>query len=380
MYDAAIIGGGLTGCATAYFLARAGSSVVVLDSSDVNSKASGANAGSLHVQIPHEPFASRGDVWANGFAPVLPLLLESLDLWRSIEADLGADLEVALTGGLLVATTPAEMRHVERKAALERRFGVETEILSASELAAVAPYLRPGVIGGAFCATEGKANPLACAPAFADAAMRHNAHIRTYFTVRSVARDRTGYVLTGDADVVRARRVVIAAGAGTQEAAALVGLDVALVAVPIQLTVTAPTPPLVPHLVYSASEKLTLKQNRKGQMLIGGGWPARRDRAGRPMVDPVSLARNLRLAADTVPAIGDLQILRSWAAEVNGNESWRPVLGESARAPGVFLAYVPWVGFTASLAAARLVADLALDRAPQTRVDWQAFSPDRTAA
>ena len=51
--DVLIIGGGLAGCATAYFLAREGVAVTLIERTELNLRASGANAGSLHAQIPH---------------------------------------------------------------------------------------------------------------------------------------------------------------------------------------------------------------------------------------------------------------------------------------------------------------------------------------
>ena len=67
MSDVIVIGGGLTGCATAYYLAADGVSVTLVERSDLNTLASGSNAGSLHAQIPHDPFVNKGEGWARDF-------------------------------------------------------------------------------------------------------------------------------------------------------------------------------------------------------------------------------------------------------------------------------------------------------------------------
>ena len=75
--DVLIVGGGLAGSATAYYLARAGASVTLIERGSLNARASGANAGSLHLQIPHAEYVALGPQWARAFAPVLPLMRAS---------------------------------------------------------------------------------------------------------------------------------------------------------------------------------------------------------------------------------------------------------------------------------------------------------------
>lgn len=375
IFDVAVIGAGMTGCSAAWRLAQERARVVVIDSGEVNAAASGANAGSLHVQIPHDPFVRHGDEWAREFAKCIPLLVESIDIWREAATLIGADLEVDQPGGLLIATNAGELRDIERKAALERSWGVDIEILDRAETLARAPYISSRVVGAAFCAIEGKANPLVCAPAFAEAAIKHGAKFETGRAVRALTRTGAGWRLDTDKGPIEAAIVINAAGAACGEIAAMVGLSVPVEAFAIQLAVTAPAPPVVKHLVYAASEKLTLKQLRQGSVVIGGGWPARIDAMGRPAVNIENLARNVALAIETVPALGDLELLRGWAAYVNGNDSWLPIIGETSRAPGFFMAYMPWIGFTASLGVSRIVTDLALGRKPTTRADTSQFRP-----
>src|SRR5215510_816639 len=208
-----IIGGGLAGCATAHYLAREGVEVTLIERYDLNTQASGCNAGSIHAQIPHEPFMTQGEAWASIFAPTIPLMLESIRIWAGLEAELGCDLEVSLGGGLLVAETEQQLRDVERKADLERAHGLSVEMLSSHDLRRVAPYLSERMVGGAFCPTEGKANPLKVTPAFARAAQRHGATLSSNTTLTGLAPDTDGYLARTSGGTIRARRVVNCAGA-----------------------------------------------------------------------------------------------------------------------------------------------------------------------
>jgi glycine/D-amino acid oxidase-like deaminating enzyme len=357
--DVLVVGGGLVGTTTALFLAREGLDVIVAERGILNGRASGANAGSLHLQIPYPEFVAYGEGWARGFASVLPLLGESVGLWRELEAELG-DIELAITGGLTVARTEAELAAVARKAAIERQAGLAVEIVDRATLRALAPTVSEVMIGGSFAPGEGKANPLKAGPLLVAAARRAGARLLERAALTALERDGAGFRAVVGGRTVRAGRVVNAAGADAGRVARLLGLDLAVEGFAIQATVTEPVGPVVGHLLYSAAGKLTLKQMANGTVVIGGGWPAHG--AARLSVNPVSLAGNMRHAIEVVPALAAVRAVRTWPAIVNGTADWLPLVGEAPEQPGFHLALFPWIGFTAAPVAARMVADLILGR------------------
>ncbi|UVL38334.1 FAD-binding oxidoreductase [Pseudomonas sp. B21-040] len=373
MADVIVIGGGLAGCATAYYLAKDGVDVLVLERTELNTQASGSNAGSLHAQIPHDPFVNKGPEWARRFAPSIELMARSIAMWHELPNELGVDLEVSTKGGLLVATTEQQMREIAAKAELEREHGLEVNLLDQIAVRQLAPYLSDRVIGGAFCPIEGKASPLITTLAYADAAKRLGVKFRRHSEVVGLERDQQNYrVRLADEELI-ARRVVNAAGADAGRIAAMLGIHTDVQGFAIQVAVTEQTGPLIPHLVYSAGEKLTLKQNAIGSVLIGGGWPARWHGRGHPVTDPDSLAQNMALALQTVPTLGPLRVIRTWAAVVNGTDDWRPILGEVPGAPGFFMNFFPWMGFTAGPIIARIIASLVQDKPVPLDIDYRPF-------
>ncbi|MDJ0334003.1 FAD-binding oxidoreductase [Salinibacterium sp. G-O1] len=373
--DIAVIGGGITGAATAYELARRGVDVLLIDAKDLNTEASGRNAGSLHGMIQHPSFMERGEDWARSFLPALDLLTDSLNLWEGLSDELSVDLEVTRNGGILIGATQGQLDDIARKVAIEQGAGYSSRMLDQSELREMAPWVSPDMPGGEYMPTEGKANPLVAAPSFARAAERHGARFALGEPVRSITRMNDGYELEAGSTAIRARSIVLAAGDGMNAIGRMLNLDIPVTSEAVQVSATEPVKPLVKHLVYNAGDKLTLKQAHTGALLIGGGWPARRNSAGEWVVNPDSLRDNLRVAMKVAPAIANANVVRTWAGIGNATPDLLPILGEYESAPGVFVGIYPHMGFTAGPLMGRMLADLATRTAVNRNL--QPFSPGR---
>ncbi len=373
--DVLVIGGGATGAATAYYASRGGGRVTLLERHDLNTEASGRNAGSLHGQIQHEPFTELGEQWARDWLPALRFLADSLQLWQTLSDELGTDLEVTRRGGLLVADRPEQLPLIERKVALERDAGVDSRMLTATELRDLAPWVSEQAVGGELCEIEGKANPLLTAPAFARAAVAHGAHVRCGVEVRTITPRGPDYVVDTSEGTYHAHRVVIAVGDATARFGQLLGTRLPVSSGAVQVNVTERVGPFVEQLVYYAGGRLTFKQARTGTLLIGGGWPAHRDSAGTWHVDPESLRANLSTAIRVAPRIADVRLLRTWVGIGNGTPDHRPILGELPRHHGVLVGLYPYMGFTASPLMGRTLAALALGE--DVERDLSSFAPER---
>lgn len=363
-HDIAVVGGGLVGLFAALFLARDGASVVVFEAGDPGAEASGANAGSLHLQIQYPEFVKFGEDWARAYAPTLRFLAGSISLWQGMSNELGKDISVSTAGGIVVASTDAQMRVIAAKARIEAEVGVETQVLEKSDLRRLAPYLSQDVIGGGFCPGEGKADTLLAIPALLAAARKAGVEVRAHTPVTGIAVESGGFRLATSAGGAFATQIVNAAGAKAAQIAEMVGVSVPIEGFPLQVTVSEPVAPIIPHLIYSAAGKLTLKQAPNGGLIVGGGWAARVREGGGLVTDPAHFAANMGLAAEVVPAVAAVRTLRSWTAWVNGTADWRPVIGEAPGVPGFYLALFPWVGFSAAPMTGRVVADLVQRREP----------------
>jgi glycine/D-amino acid oxidase-like deaminating enzyme len=380
-----VLGGGLVGCAAAYYLARRGASVLVVEQGDLNREASGRNAGSLHFQLEYR-LIRHGEQLASQFAQIIPLSLVALEDWRGLEAELQADLEVGMHGGLIVAESDADLALLESRQALQEKWGLASQLLSAAEVRRIAPYLCESVIAAGYFPHEGHANPRLVAPAFARRAEGFGAAIQARTRVTGLVRDGAQWAVTvvdreGRTRDVLADAVLNAAGAWAGEIGALAHLHLPIFAVPLSMNVIERAAPLIPHLVQHASQRLTLKQVAAGNVLVGGGWPSRFAREGSAIstqrrAEPVieNVMANLTLAARLVPAIGNLHLLRSWTGITGITTDQMPLLGVVPEAPGFYVA-AGGAAFTHGPTYARLVSELILDGRSSVSIDL--YSPAR---
>lgn len=383
--DVAIVGGGLIGCASACYLAHGGARVMLLERGQINQGASGQNAGSLHFQLEHR-LIQNIDADVRELEFYVGLARVAIEQWRQIDDELGCDTHMSMGGGLMVAETPEEIDLLERKARIEQSQGLEVSLLDATQARRAAPYLSDRVRAALYCASEGHCNPRLLTPAYARKAAEFGASIVTGAAVEAVQRTADGWRLTfggdgRDSETVSSTALLNAAGASAPAIAAMAKLHLPLFPVALTMNVTEKVAPKVPHLVQHVGRKLSLKQAHDGNLLIGGGWAAvLRQRAGRwadgrsPALKLESVLGNLRVAADVVPLIRSLRLLRSWTGTTAITADQLPVLGEIAEAPGYFVA-AGGSGFTYGPTYARLIAERILTG--RTSYPIEPFSPAR---
>src|SRR5690606_1117 len=138
----------------------------------------------------------------------------------------------------------------------------------------------------------------------------------------------------------------------------------------------------ISHLVQHAGARLSLKQALDGNVLIGGGWPARlmRTADGRPDFETrpellrESLAGNAAAAIGVVPGLAGIPALRSWVGTTTVTPDQPPLVGPVPGAPGAFVA-TGGSAFTLGPSFAEVLTDLVAGRTPTTEL--ASFDPQR---
>ena len=195
----------------------------------------------------------------------------------------------------MVAESADELELLQRKVRLERLYGLDIEVVSGSVLRDLAGYLTERAIGAAFCADEGHINPLTALPRLLAVAQDTGA-LRSFRHCKLVGAETNtaGFLVCTTRGSIQAKRIVNAAGAAAAEVSAHFGCELPIRTRVIQSIVTEPVVPFLPHMLYHARGLFTMKQLTNGNVIIGGGWPARiEERTGLPTTTRESLQGSL---------------------------------------------------------------------------------------
>ena len=375
--DVIVIGGGIIGLSSAYYLAKRGVRVLLLDKGRLGWEQSSRNWGFVRQQArnPAE----------------LPMARLSNRIWCGIAQELGADTEWCQGGNLALAQSEADMDRYALGARMAKDAGIDTRVLTPDQVTALMPEFRGPFAGGLYTASDGHADPLKATLAFAKGAREAGVDLREYCAVNSIytSGGRVSGVGTDTGDL-RADVVVCAAGAHSSVLGRMAGLSLPQRSMRSTVAATAPLPPLTKLGLWASG--LGMRQARDGSVILGRssartaehavtlesfrhirqflpiflrnrdlfrlrvGRPLMRDllrhlpgtaAARRPFVHLVdeeppanteTVATSLQLLQRNFPHLQGAKIARSWAGVIDATPDIVPVLGEVKTLPGFFFA------------------------------------------
>jgi len=214
--DVVIIGGGIVGCAAAYYLAKRGVKVALVEKGDISCEGSGHTFGAVRTF---------------GKNPVeIPLMLKSVEMWKNLSAELNCEVGYRQEGGLYLAKTEDELEPIEQYLKGSRQEGeLDCRMLTPSDIKRLIPPLEAPMAGALYSPSSGWAERVLPARCFAEAARKLGAQI--YTGTLCVGIDVSGGKVTGvmtDEGEVKTHTVINAAGVHAHRVARLVGFHMPL--------------------------------------------------------------------------------------------------------------------------------------------------------
>ncbi len=414
--DVVVIGAGIAGTATAFFLAERGVKVLLCEKGRVAGEQSSRNWGWVRQQ---------GRDWAE-----LPIMMEANRIWRGLAERTGeADLAFTQSGCLYLSDDEAERAKYEAWHELAKQHQLDTEMLSTAEVKARFPGIGGAWRAGMVTPSDGRAEPFVAVPALARAARHLGALVIENCAVRAldIEAGRLAGVVT-EKGRVRATQVVLAGGAWSSHFAGNTGIDLPQLAIRSTAARTKAAPAIYASNISAPG--LSLRRRADGGYTLAtgdlnehylspasfkhfakflkllrisakdvrlrvaaprdfpGAWrtprrwsadeisPFERMRVLNPPPSPIVLRRIEKRMPIRYPGLEGVEIEEAWAGMIDVTPDAVPTLGEADKMKGLFIATgLSGHGFGIGPAIGRIMADLLTAREPGH--DLSRFRPSR---
>ena len=324
-----IIGGGVIGCATAYYLAKEGTSVIVLEGSDhIGNGGSSRNGGGVR-QSGRDPRE-------------LPLAMYGIrNLWPHLSEELETDCEYHQDGNLRLGKTEKHREILEGLADRARACGLDVRMIDGDEVRRINPHLSHEVTVASWCPTDGHANPLTTTLGFYKMARRLGARFITGEPVTELrtVKGKIRKVITPN-NVYEGEQVLVAAGLHSREILGTVGIDVPMDGSLLEALVTEAEPPMFDQMLGTADADFYGHQTKHGSFVFGGSSglePFYKDN-GTPVTSSRTAPCICRGIMKYFPDLADAKIVRTWAGWSDRSADGVPVLGAVDEIPGLYAA------------------------------------------
>ncbi|MGC4089993.1 MAG: FAD-binding oxidoreductase [Polyangiaceae bacterium] len=326
--DLVVIGAGIMGLSVAYNLAALGGParrITVLEASYLCSGASGRNGGGVRAQ------------WANELS--VRLMKESLGEFASFARRHRINTWFRQGGYLFLARSAQRAAELERSVAVQRRAGLDTELMSPAQVADVAPEVSSqGVLVASYNANDAVVFPWPFVWGYAEGARALGVEIETFTRVTDVeVTNGEVRAVHTDRGSVKTPAVLVACGALSPAVARMAGVELPTHPHRHEICSSEPLKPFLTPLVADLTDGLYFSQSTRGEIVGGISDPkaptdARQDSSAR------FLALYARALVARCPRLASVGVLRQWAGLYDISPDQGPILGAVASPRGLYLA------------------------------------------
>ncbi len=321
-YDVVVIGGGIHGLATAYYLARNHGirNVAVLDRAYLGGGGSGRNTAILR---------------SNYLTPEgVRFYDRSLELYRHLAADLNFNVMFSRRGHLTLAHNDSSLRTMRWRAEVNKLQGVDSDVIDSAQISELVPYLdtsdtvRYPILGALYHPPGGIIRHDAVVWGYARAADALGVHLHQQTEVTGI--DVTAGRVTGvqtNRGAISAPIVVNCTAGWSTLVSDLAGVSMPIQTFPLQAAVTEPVRPFLDTVVVSGTLHVYVSQTDRGELVFGASVDPFTSYSMRGSLDFVEgLAAHV---LELMPALSKMRLLRQWSGLCDMTPDYSPIMGET---------------------------------------------------
>ncbi|APA90599.1 FAD-binding oxidoreductase (plasmid) [Paraburkholderia sprentiae WSM5005] len=322
-YDAIVVGGGLVGSAVAYGIAREGAQVLVIDEGNDTFGASVGNFGLVWVQgkgIGQPAYTA----WTRESAALWPSFADAL------RDETGVDVQLLQPGGFDLCFSDGELEErVKQLLRLSNDAGGDYpfEVFGRADLKARIPEIGGSIAGATYTPMDGHVNPLKLLLGLRRGLTNRKAHLVNSERVVRIDSQPGGFVVHGQRGHWCSARVVLAAGLGNKDLAAMVGLQAPVVPIRGQLLISERV------ATFLRFPTATVRQTIEGTVQLGDSLENVGFDSG---VTTDVLSEIAMRGVKAFPLLRDVRLVRAWGALRVMTPDGFPIYEESASCPGAF--------------------------------------------
>ncbi|QZZ19989.1 FAD-binding oxidoreductase [Leptothermofonsia sichuanensis E412] len=371
-----VIGGGITGVSTAYWLARLGMGVTLLEQRGVSGGATGRNGGHI-APAPIEKFIATLERHGKETACALRQFCEkTVAAIQAFVSEHQVDCDLRFTGGVELASSPEELVYLQQAAEVLAKHDIAFDFWNADQCAE--QTRSPDFLGGLYIATRGQIWAARLVFAIAEQAMQLGVNIQTQTQVQSVETINGTLNVITNRGTIQADQVVHATNAWASHL--LPWVSNIIIPIRGQVLVTEPVQPMWDFCFSTNFDYEYCIQRPDGRIVLGGmRWrsPTMEENIDDDSEVNSFVSRGLRSFLPThFPDLNFIQIEQEWTGIMGFSPDGNPLIGPLPNRPGEWIA----AGFTGhgmsrTFYAGKAIAEMILGKEPEVFVE--AFLPSR---
>ncbi len=316
--DVIIIGGGIIGCATGYYLTKKGLTVTLLERNYLTAGSTGRCIGGIRQQFSTELSIN--------------VAMGSMKKFAAMKEELGQDVEFHQGGYLFLAHSEEKKETYKKLIEIQKSMGLDVEYIGNSEIEKLVPGIDPtDLLGGAYCPSDAQANPFLIVDAYAKRIREHGqVFVKKNVTGITVNNGKVSAVITSDGEEYQAPVVVNAAGPNAREVARFVGIDLPIHPERHEAMITEQMERFFDMMIVDYRPDGCYFNQKWGKGSIIGCYTPIPNVPGLDLGTSFEFAKEMgRRMARLIPRLSNVKIMRQWSGSYEMTPDGNPILDRS---------------------------------------------------